>query len=103
MRGMKYFLLAVSLFLAACTQTHAPGALNQLTPGVIEDVRPVELGDPAAPVDEPRDDAEPTYGDRVVVRLDDGRTVYLVYTGPRQFQAGQPVRVHVSDAGVFIL
>ena len=29
--------------------------------------------------------------------------VYHVYTGPRQFQAGQPVRVHVSDAGVFIL
>src|SRR2546422_764674 len=34
---------------------------------------------------------------------DGGRTVYLVYTGPRQFQAGQPVRVHVSDGGVFIL
>ena len=103
MHRMKYFLIAVSLFLAACTQTHAPGALNQLTPGVIEDVQPVELGDPAAPADEPKDDAEPSYGDRVVVRLDDGRTVYLVYTGPRQFQAGQPVRVHVSDAGVFIL
>ena len=103
MRRMKYFLIAVSLFLAACTQTHAPGALNQLTPGVIENVQPVELGDPAAPVDEPNDDAQPSYGDRIIVRLDDGRTVYLVYTGPRQFQAGQPVRVHVSDAGVFIL
>jgi hypothetical protein len=103
MRSMKYLLLAVSLLLAACTQTHAPGALNQLSPGVIEDVQPVELGDPAPPEDEPDDDAEPTYGDRLVVRLDDGRTVYLVYTGPRHFEAGEAVRVHLSDAGVFVL
>ena len=103
MAPMKNFLLAASLLLAACSQTHAPGALNQLSPGVIENVEPVELGNPAAPADEPADDAEPAYGDRVVVRLDDGRTVYLIYTGPRRFEPGQPVRVRVGDAGVFIL
>jgi hypothetical protein len=82
---------------------HSPGALNQLSPGTIESVAPVELGDPAAPADGGNDDADPSYGDRVVVRLDDGRTVYLVYTGPRHFEAGQPVRVHVGDSAVFIL
>lgn len=103
MRGMKTFLLAASLLLAACTQTNAPGELHRLLPGVIENVQPVELGNPAAPADAPSDDAEPAYGDRLVVRLDDGRTVYLIYTGPRRFEPGQPVRVRVSDAGVFIL
>ena len=103
MHRMRNLLLAASLFLAACTQAAGPGTLNSLSPGVIEDVQPVELGNPAAPADQPKDDAAPAYGDRVVVRLDDGRTVYLVYTGPRKFVAGQPVRVHVGDAGAFIL
>ncbi len=102
---MKYFLIAVSLLLAACSDSlRSPGALEQLSPGVIESVAPVELGNPApAQPDKGDDDADPSYGDRVVVRLDDGRTVYLVYSGPRQFRAGEPVRVHVSDVGVFIL
>ena len=104
MRRMKYFLIAVSLFLAACSASQqSPAALQQVSPGTIESIEPVELGNPAAPADDGEDDAEPTFGDRLVVRLEDGRTVFLVYTGPRHFHAGQVVRVHLSDSAIFIL
>jgi hypothetical protein len=100
---MKYFLIAISLVLAACSQVREPGELQQLSPGTIESVEAVELADPMAPSAEGNDDAEPSYADRVVVRLKDGRTVYLVYTGPRHFHTGQVVRMHVSDSSIFIL
>lgn len=104
LRCMKYFLIAISLVLAACSQVREPSELQQLSPGTIESVEPVELADPMAPPAEERnDDAEPSYADRVVVRLNDGRTVYLVYTGPRHFHTGQVVRMHVSDSSIFIL
>ena len=100
MRRMKYFLIAVSLFLAACSASQqSPAALQQVSPGTIESIEPVELGNPAAPADDGEDDAEPTFGDRLVVRLEDGRTVFLVYTGPRHFHAGQALLAAASTPG----
>jgi hypothetical protein len=107
MRRMKHFLIAALLLLAACTNARhsPPGALQGISPGTIESVEPVELRDPAPaqPEDGGDDDAAPEYGDRLIVRLNDGRTVYLVYTGPRHFHNGQVVRVHVSNSSIFIV
>jgi hypothetical protein len=103
MRCMKYFLIAVLLSLAACSASQrSPGVVQQTSPGTIESVESAELGDPAPP-DERNDEAEPSYGERLAVRLQDGRTVFLVYTGPRHFHAGQVVRMHVTDSAIFIL
>lgn len=104
MRRMKYFLIAVLLSLAACSASQqSVSALPQVSPGTIESVEPAELGDPAVSPDDGNDDAEPSYGERLAVRLQDGRTVFLVYTGPRHFHAGQVVRVHVTDSAIFIV
>jgi hypothetical protein len=97
---MKYFLIAGVLLAAACSDMRsAPGALQELSPGTIESVQPVD----AAPSEPERYEAEPASGEQLVVRLNDGRTVYLVYSGPRQFRAGQAVRVHLSDSSIFLL
>ena len=106
MRRMKHLFIAALLLLAACTDLgRGSRTLQQLTPGTIEDVEPVELRDPA-PADgedvEDNDEA-PQYGDRLIVRLNDGRTIYMVYTGPRHFHSGQVVRVHLSDNAIFVL
>ena len=101
---MKHLLIAALLLLAACTDLRrGTQHLDGVMPGTIENVQPVELPDPAAQPDDGDDEGTPEYGDRVVVRLKDGRTVYLVYTGPRRFHAGQAVRVHVSDSSIFIV
>ncbi len=103
---MKSFLIATLLLVVtACSdRLGSPPAIRDLSPGVVESVEPVELGNPApADPDDGDDDAEPRFGDQIVVRLEDGRTVILAYTGERRFQAGQRVRVHVSDLGVFLL
>jgi hypothetical protein len=39
----------------------------------------------------------------VVVRLDDGSEVTLLYAGPRRIQAGERVRVYVGEGGSFLL
>jgi hypothetical protein len=109
MRGMKTFLIALLLvFVAACSYpTQSRVRPQPLTSGVIESVEPVETANPAAPAPEETEDddedASALYGERVIVRLDDGRFVYVLYTGPRQFHAGQPVRVGVGEWGAFIL
>jgi hypothetical protein len=104
MRGMRHILIAALLLVAACTDMgRGQRALRGLAPGTIESVEPVELGNPAPAKDEDDDDAPPEYGDRLVVRLKDGRTVYMVYTGPRHFHEGQVVRVHISDGAIFLL
>jgi hypothetical protein len=101
---MKHLLLAALLLFAACTDIgRTPQRFDGVMPGTIENVEPVELPDPAAQPDDGDDEGTPEYGDRVVVRLDDGRTVYLVYTGPRRFHTGQVVRVRVTDSSVFIV
>ena len=105
MRRMKYLLFAVIVLLSACSELRrSPAELQHVSPGTIESVEPVELGDPApATPEDGDDDAAPQFGDRLAVRLNDGRTVYLVYTGPRRFRAGQVVRVHLSDSAIFVL
>jgi len=101
---MKAFLVAALLLLAACSDWPGPHAERDLSPGLIESVEQVELGVPPE-VDPGRDedDADTQLGSQLVVRLDDGRTVILVYTGARSFAAGQRVRVHVSDLGAFVM
>ena len=92
---------ALVLVLTACSNSQR--SPNELAPGMVEDVQSLEVGDPAAPEDAPQDDRQPEYADRLIVRLKDGRTVYLVYNGPRHFEPGQPVRVHITDTGIFLL
>jgi len=79
-------------------------ALPQVRRPPIGERRARELGGSWRPSpDEGNDEAEPSYGDRLVVRLQDGRTVFLVYTGPRHFHAGRWCRMHVTDSAIFIL
>ena len=102
---MKAFLIATLLLVTACSDgLDSSPAVHDLSPGIVESVEQVELGTPAPADPDVGDDyAEPRFGDQIVVRLEDGRAVILVYTGERHFQAGQRVRVHVSDLGVFLL
>jgi hypothetical protein len=110
MLRMKSALLAVlvSLMLAACSDSlRSPDrSRGAVAPGTIEQVDPVELRSLSVPDEDElssADDPERRYGDRLVVRLDDGRHVYLIYTGPRQFLPGQSVYVRVGKSGAFIL
>jgi hypothetical protein len=105
MHGMKHFLVATLLTLvAACSDLHrSPGEPQPVVPGTIESTAPVERAIPVAEPDDGDDDPAPVFGDRLVVRLNDGRTVFLVNTGPRHFHTGQVVRVYVSDSSIFIL
>ena len=89
--------------LVACSGPRASHTSQGLAPGIVESVEPIDLSNPAAPADDGDDDPEPVPGDRLVVQLDDGRTIYMIYNGPRHFEAGEPVRVRIDDATVFIL
>ena len=98
-------LVAAALVAAACGAAGPYAAAPSAAPTAQPSVTPVVTS--PSPISSPPASGT-TIGStstrlgRVLVGAN-GRTVYLVYTGPRQFQAGEPVRVHVSDAGVFIL
>ncbi len=102
---MKAFLIATLLLVAACSDGLGPSqAERDLSLGIVESVEQVELGNPlGADTDGDEDDQDARFASQIVVRLDDGRSVILVYTGVRRFQAGQQVRVHVSDRGAFMM
>jgi len=98
--------LAISLLLltlVACSGPRASRTDQGLSPGVIESVQPIDLSNPAAPPEDGDDDPDPMPADSLVVRLDDGRTIYMTYTGPRRFEPGEAVRVRIDAATVFIL
>jgi hypothetical protein len=100
---MKALVITALLLVVACSDgPGSPPADDDLSPGIVERVAQIELGSPVrGNADSETDDPEPRFGKQIVVRLDDGRTVILVYTGARRFQAGQRVRVHVSDLSAF--
>ncbi len=102
---MKALVVAALLLVAACSDSLGSfPADRDLSPGIVESVERVELGSPIqASRDADSDEPDQRFGNQIVVRLDDGGTVILVYTGARRFQAGQRVRVHVSDLGAFIM
>jgi hypothetical protein len=95
---MKILLAALALSLAACSGSN-------LSSGIVEQAQQVELDStpPNADPEKDEDDADARYATQLVVRLDDGRTVTLTYSGVRRFEAGQPVRVHVSETGAFVM
>ncbi len=107
---MKTLLIVavLELSLAACSggpgRTPANGEVSQ---GVVERAQEVELISPAEAaadkdVYEDGQDA-PRFATQLEVRLDDGRTVILTYSGPRRFEAGQRVRVHVDEKAAFVV
>ena len=102
---MRALLIAALLLLGACSGGLAPGqAAQNLLPGVVESVAQVEPD--SAPEPDPQrdqDDLAAPSGTELVVRLDDGRTVVLSYTGPRNFAAGQRVRVHLDERSAFVM
>jgi len=95
---MKILLAAAVLSLAACSG-------GNLSSGIVERAQQVELDSSAPNPDlaKDEDDGDARYGTQLVVRLDDGRTVSLTYSGVRRFEPGQPVRVHVSGSGAFVM
>ena len=105
---MKSALAAAVLCLLAACSNPASSPSTALTSGVVEHVEPVELRSLSAPPDEngrdeDEDDSDRRYGDRVIVRLDDGRSVYVLYTGPRRLHVGEAVRVGLGESSAFIL
>ena len=103
--SMAALVVAELLLVAACSDSLGSLPADRgLSPGIVESVERVELGSPIqASRDADKEEPDQRFGNQIVVRLDDGRTVILVYTGVRRFQAGQRVRVHVSDRAAFVL
>ncbi len=102
---MKALVVAMLLLAVACSDNlGSPPVDHDLSLGIVESVEKVELRSPIlASVDGDKAEPDPRFGHYIVVQLDDGRTVILVYTGVRRFQAGQRVRVHVNDVGPFMM
>jgi len=102
---MRALLIAALLLLGACSGGLGPGqAAQNLLPGVVESV--AQLEPDSAPEPDPQrdqDDLAAPSGTELVVRLDDGRTVMLTYSGPRRFEAGQRVRVHLDERSAFVM
>jgi hypothetical protein len=105
MAQMKFLAIAAALSLAACySDVGAPHADPELSSGVVETVQQVPLGSPPDPeAEKDEDDLQARIATQLVVRLDDGRTVILAYTGERRFEEGQRVRVHLNERGAFVL
>jgi hypothetical protein len=99
---------ATALLLAACSggPGRTPDA-GKVSSGIVERAQPVELISPAE-ADADKDVYEdgldaPRFATQLEVRLDDGRIVILTYSGPRRFEAGQRVRVHVDEKAAFVV
>jgi outer membrane lipoprotein SlyB len=93
-------LVAVALLGCASPYTRQefdPNELNGLdsiTRGTVESVDVVRLERDIHAYEELR--IQPDLGDRVVIRLDDGRAITVTLTDMQRFQAGERVRV-LSD------
>jgi hypothetical protein len=92
-------------FCSAENRSDARAAAGDIVPGTVRSVL-------AAPErEEPWEHTHLSYEDpldeaareHVVVRLDDGSEVTLLYAGPRRIQAGERVRVYVGQGGSFLL
>jgi hypothetical protein len=91
--------------MAALLLVLAPAQAEQrLVPGRVESVQQVEPDGPAE-VDPKRDPEEldPPLRTQLVVRLDDGRRLFVTYSGKRQFAGGERVRVHIDERSAFVL
>ena len=113
---MKKILLAVLalLVLASCTplcmsseqhRAEARAVTGDIVRGTVRSVL-------AAPEpEEPWEHTHLSYEDpldgapreQVVVRLDDGSEVALLYAGPRQVEPGERVRVYLGEGAWFLL
>jgi hypothetical protein len=92
------FVIALLLGLSSAQ------AQQSLVPGVVESVQQVEPDGPGD-VDPKKDpeDLDPPLRTQLVVRLKDGRTLFVTYGGKRQFEAGERVRVHIDDRSAIVL
>ena len=113
---MRKILLAVLalLVLASCTplcmsseqhRAEARAVTGDIVQGTVRSV--LAAPEPEEPwehthlsYEDPLDDPP---REQVVVRLDDGSEVTLLYAGPRHIQAGERVRVYVGEGGSFLL
>jgi hypothetical protein len=114
---MKKVLLAVLavLVLSSCVpfgfcsaenRSDARAAAGDIVPGTVRSVLAAPEREapwehtPHLSYEDPLDEAA---REHVVVRLDDGSEVTLLYAGPRHIQAGERVRVYVGEGGSFLL
>jgi hypothetical protein len=96
------FGLAASL--TACTAPYAPPEFDfseldsqGMVLGTVESVGTVRVERDIHAYEEPAElRIQPELGDRMVIRLDDGRAITLVLKGLQRFEAGERVRV-LSD------
>jgi hypothetical protein len=92
-------------FCSAENRSDARAAVGDIVPGTVRSV--LAAPEPEEPwehthlsYEDPLDDSP---REQVVVRLDDGSEVTLLYAGPRHIEAGQRVRVYVGEGGSFLL
>jgi outer membrane lipoprotein SlyB len=102
---MKKLLLTfgiVTLALIGCASPYAPqefafdglNGLDSMALGTVESVSVVRIDRDIHAYEEPPElRLQPDLGDRVVIRIDDGRTIVLVLESTQRFQAGERVRV----------
>jgi len=96
--------LSLAASFAACAAPYAPQEFDcsgldseGVVLGTVESVATVRIERDIHAYDEPAElEIQPELGDRMVIRLDDGRAITLVLTGMQRFEAGERVRV-LSD------
>jgi hypothetical protein len=101
---MRALLIAALLLGLGSAGLASAQARKGLVPAVVESVKQVEP-DSASEPDPKRDpdEVDPPLRTQLVVRLRDGRTLILTYDGPRQFEVGERVRVHLDERSAFVM
>ena len=96
-----FALLSLAASLAACAAPCAPQELGLsgldtqgVMLGTVESAATVRIERDIHAYEPPAElRIQPELGDRMVIRLDDGRELTLVLTGMQRFEAGERVRV----------
>jgi outer membrane lipoprotein SlyB len=96
-----FALLSLAASLTACAAPYAPQEFDfseldsqGVVLGTVESVATVRIERDIHAYEAPAElRIQPELGDRMVIRLDDGRAVTLVPNGMQRFEAGERVRV----------
>jgi hypothetical protein len=96
-RALAALLAALALWGCQPADPAVPGTVS-LVLAAPEPEEPWE--DTRLGYEDPTDDAP---RDQVVVRLDDGSEVTVLYAGPRILEPGERVRVYLGERSAFLL
>ena len=110
---MRLILISIlaALALSACTplckspgahQAEARAAAGDIVQGTVRsigEVVPMEELEPHTRYEDPLEEERR----QIVVKLDDGSEVVIVYSGPREVEPGERVRVYLGEGASFLL